>query len=79
MKVFVPISDEMLMQGTTLDDLAVYQPGMPCLSNLKVPLDATQSRSTTSRSPGSTPNSAAVPAFNSSTNLAGNLLGYEGQ
>ena len=75
MKVFVPITDEMLMQGAIRDDLVVYQPGMRCLNNLQTPGDVTQSRSTSKRSPGSTPNSAAVPAFNSSTNLAGSLLG----
>ena len=75
MKVFVPITDEMLMQGTIPDDLVVYQPGMPCLNNSPAPGNAIQSRSSRKRSPSSTPNSAAVPAFNSSTNLAGRLLG----
>ena len=75
MKVFVPISDEMLMQGTMLDDLVVYQAGMPCLNHSQAPGDTAQSRSTSKRSPSSSPNSAAVPAFNSSTNLAGSLLG----
>jgi len=75
MKVFVPITDEMLMQGTLLGELVAYQRGMPCLRHPQTSVDTAQSRSTTIRSPTSTPNSAAVPAFNSSTNLAGSLLG----
>ena len=73
MKVFVPITDEMLDKGLIPDDLVAYQAGRLLLSQLQT--TPAQSRSISKRSPISTPNSAAVPAFNSSTNLAGSLLG----
>lgn len=74
MKVFTPISDEMLMDGAIPNELVAYHPGMLLLAQQATPTTA-QSRSTTMRSPSSTPSSAAEPAFNSSTNLAGTSLG----
>lgn len=72
MKVFVPISDEMLMDGLIPNELVAYHPGMLLLAQQP---PVAQSSSTVKRSPSSTPNSDAVPAFNSSTNMAGTLLG----
>ena len=73
MKVFVPITDEMLDKGLIPDELLAYQAGLPLLSQLQsAPL---QSRSSTKRSPTPTPNSDAVPALSSSTYLAGLALG----
>lgn len=74
MKVFTPISDEMLMSGAIPAELVAYHPGMLLLAQQAEPLN-TQSRSTVKRSPSSTPSCDAVPAFNSSTNMAGRLLG----
>jgi len=71
MKVFVPFTDEMLEQGFIPDELVAYQPGMTLLDQTP----ATQSRSSTRRSPRPTPRAEAVPAFNSSTYLAGTTLG----
>ena len=73
MKVFIPISDEMLMEGKFPDDLVCYQPGMPVFNQLQA--GRTQSRSTDKRSPGATPSSDATPALSSSTYLAGPVLG----
>ena len=73
MKVFIPITDEMLEKGMVPDELIAYQAGMPLLSQAQTaPL---QSRSTTRRSPSPTPSSDAVPALSSSTYLAGAALG----
>ena len=73
MKVFVPITDEMLDKGLIPDELLAYQAGLPLLSQLqKTPL---QSRSSIKRSPTPTPNPDAVPALSSSTYLAGPVLG----
>ena len=72
MKVFVPISDEMLMDGMMPHELVAYHPGMLLLAQQP---SVAQSSSTVKRSPSSTPNSDTVPAFNSSTNMAGTLLG----
>jgi len=75
MKIFIPITDEMLEKGMIPDDLVAYQAGLPLLSQLQTtPLPA-QSRSTISRSPKPTPNSDAMPALSSSTYLAGAALG----
>jgi len=73
MKVFIPITDEMLEKGIIPDELVGYRPGLPLLSQLHTTPD--QSRSTVKRSPTPTPNSDAVPALSSSTYLAGALLG----
>ncbi len=74
MYVFIPITDEMLMEGIIPDELVTYHPGMPFLARHPTPT-VSQSKSTVKRSPTSIPSSEAVPAFNSSTNLAGALLG----
>ena len=73
MKVFIPITDEMLESGNVPDDVVAYQPGLPLLSQI----DAAprQSKSSVNRSPTPTPSSDAVPALSSSTNLAGAILG----
>ena len=73
MKVFIPISDEMLEKGLFPDELMAYQPGLPLLSQLQA--TPIQSSSTVNRSPTVTPNSDAVPALSSSTYLAGAILG----
>lgn len=74
MKVFIPISDEMLLDGIIPHELIAYHPGMLLLAQQPTP-ETIQSKSTVKRSPSSTPSSDAVPAFNSSTNFAGTLLG----
>lgn len=73
MKVFVPITDEMLETGDIPDNLVAYQPGLPLLSQA----DAAprQSKSSVKRSPTPTPSSDAMPALSSRTNLAGAILG----
>lgn len=73
MKVFIPITDEMLEQGVIPDELVAYQPGRPLLSQLQTA--PAQSSAIVSRSPGPTPSSDAVPALSSSTYLAGAVLG----
>lgn len=73
MKVFIPITDEMLEQGMIPDELVAYQPGQPLLSQLQTA--PSQSSSSINRSPGPTPSSDAVPALSSSTYLAGAILG----
>jgi len=73
MKVFVPITDEMLDKGLIPDDLVAYQAGRLLLSQLQV--TPAQSRSSTKRSPAVTPNSDASPALSSSTYMAGAALG----
>lgn len=75
MKVFIPITDEMLEAGVIPAEPVAYQVGVPLLSQLQKTTSAVQSRSSVSRSPTSTPSLAASPAFNSSTNLAGKALG----
>lgn len=75
MKVFIPITDELLEQGCIPDELVPYQAGMVLMDQSpEISLD-TQSRSSIKRSPGPTPRAEAVPAFNSSTYLAGTTLG----
>lgn len=73
MKVFIPLTDEMLEQGIIPDELVAYQPGQPLLSQLQTA--PAQSSSMVNRSPGPTPNSDAIPALSSSTYLAGAMLG----
>lgn len=73
MKVFIPITDEMLESGNIPDDLLAYQPGLPLLSQADAALR--QSKSSVRRSPTPTPSSDAIPALSSSTNLAGAILG----
>ena len=73
MKVFIPITDEMLENGMIPDELVAYQPGQVILSQLQT--TPSQSKSSTKRSPTPTPNSEAMPALSSSTYLAGPVLG----
>ena len=76
MKVFIPITDEMLHLGLIPDEEPLaYQPGLPLLSQVKMVSESTQSSSTVNRSPRPTPNSDAVPALSSSTYIAGAILG----
>ena len=73
MKVFVPITDEMLDKGLVPDELVAYQRGQILLSQLQAaPL---QSRSSVKWSPASTPSEDAAPALSSSTYIAGAALG----
>lgn len=75
MKVFIPLTDEMLEQGLLPDELVAYQPGQPLLSQLQTAPAPTQSSLSVSRDPSPTPNSDALPALSSSTYLAGAILG----
>lgn len=74
MKVFIPISDEMLEQGAIPEDLVAYHPDKLLLSQVKTSASA-QSRLSVNREPGPTPSSDATPALSSSTYLAGARLG----
>jgi len=75
MKVFIPITDEMLEKGLIPDDLVAFRPGQLLISQFHASPNATQSKSMSNRSPGPTPNSDAVPALSSSTYMAGLMLG----
>ena len=75
MKVFIPLTDEMLEQGMIPDELVAYQPGRPLLSQLKTAPAPAQSSLIVNRSPSPTPSSEALPALSSSTYLAGAMLG----
>ena len=75
MKVFIPISDAMLDAGKFPGKPVVYQTGLPLLSQMQSPPASVQSRSSVKRSPTTTPSLEAMPAFSSSTNLAGKALG----
>ena len=68
MRIFIPLTDEMLEKGVFPEELLAYQAGLPLLSQY-------QSSSTVKMSPGSTPSSDATPALSSSTYMAGLLLG----
>ena len=75
MRVFIPLSDEMLESGTFPGEPVVYQPGQALLSQQKTNSAPAQSSSITKVSPTPTPNSDAIPALSSSTYLAGATLG----
>jgi hypothetical protein len=75
MKIFVPITDEMLAAGVIPGEPVAYQTGIPLLSQLQTPPVEPQSNFSVRRSPISTPKSEATPALSSSTNLAGEVLG----
>ena len=75
MKIFIPISDEMLERGEFPDELVAYQPGQTPLSQLQAIPTPVQSSSTVSTSPKPTPSPAAAPALSSSTYIAGATLG----
>lgn len=72
-KVFVPITDEMLEDGSFDEPLVPYQPGRLLFSQVAVA--DPQSRCSTSVSPFTTPSSAALPPLSSSTYWAGPSLG----
>ena len=65
MKVFIPLSDDMLETGEFPETLVPYQAGAPLVSQLRERQD--QSRCSTSVSPTDTPNSDALPPLSSST------------
>ena len=73
MRVFVPITDEMLDKDLVIDELVAYQRGQLLLSQL--PNTSLQSRSSVKRSPTTTPSAEAAPALSSSTYIAGEALG----
>jgi len=75
MKVFIPITDEMLEPGLMPNELVAYQPGLPLLSQLDKAPSSNQSSLRVNRSPGPTPSSEATPALSSSTYMAGAVLG----
>lgn len=75
MKIFIPISDEMLERGELPDEPVAYQPGQTLLSQLQTVPTPVQSSSTVNTSPKPTPSSAAAPALSSSTYIAGATLG----
>lgn len=77
-KVFVPLTDDMLDALDCADAPVPYPIGAIPFSAV-VPGSAgddvaRQSRRSSSRSPGATPSSAALPALSSSTYLAGPVL-----
>jgi len=75
MKVFVPLTDQMLEDNPNPGPLVPYQPGLPPISQLTASARPNrQSSISTSSSPGCTPNSPALPALSSSTYLAGPAL-----
>lgn len=73
MKVFIPITDEMLDAGLIPDELVAYQRGQLLLSQLQTA--PRQSRSSNKRSPAETPSPDAMPALSSKTYMAGAALG----
>lgn len=76
MNVFIPLDENTIDQLSEHDALVPYQAGLPPVSQLTASADAgTQSRSSTSSSPGLTPSSAALPALSSNTYRAGPSLG----
>ena len=75
MKVFVPVTDEMLEQEEIGDLLVPYQPGRLLLSQCREQPVVNQSILKTSLSPVASPSSEDFPALSSSTYLAGPALG----
>lgn len=75
MKVFVPITDDMIERGELNGLLLPYRPGRPLLSQYREIDLPGQSRSRVSKSPGTTPSSEALPALSSRTYCAGPALG----
>lgn len=73
MKIFVPLTDEMLDSGDFGGLLVPYQPGQALFSQCaQAPA---QSKCNSSRSPVCKPSSEALPALSSSTYCAGPSLG----
>jgi hypothetical protein len=83
MKVFIPITDEMIDKGILPDEIVPFRPGQPFLANGEpFPLargetgpSTAQSSSSVSVEPGPTPRRSAEPALSSSTYMAGPRLG----
>jgi hypothetical protein len=75
MKVFIPITDEMIEKGLIPDDLLAWQPGYALINQTHLEQPCDQSSLSVSSDPGPTPNSAALPALSSSTYIADPTLG----
>ena len=79
MKVFIPLTDDMLDTLDCAERLVPYTPGAIPLSAIPAAVKdralSRQSMSSSSRSPGTTPSSAALPALSSRTYRAGPVLG----
>ena len=75
MKVFIPLTDEMIEKGLIPNELVPYQPGQPLLSRDGQQRKANQSSKSVSSEPGPTPKRSAKPALSSSTYIAGPVLG----
>lgn len=75
MKVFVPYNDAMMDDPAFAEFLVPYQPGLKTLNEVPDLKSADQSRNKVITSPGTSPNSDAVPALSSSTYIAGPSLG----
>lgn len=77
MKIFIPLTDDML-DDLDANELPVpYQAGLPPISQITDSVSAphpVQSRKSNSSSPGLTSSSAALPALSSSTYMAGPAL-----
>lgn len=79
MQVFVPLTDDMLDALDSAEVPVPYRLGTPPISAVTPSTSARhgapQSMCSSSRSPGATPSSAALPALSSSTYRAGPALG----
>ena len=75
MKVFVPVTDDMLQREDFTGLLVPYRPGRLLVSQCRKILEPCQSSRNTSLSPGASSSSDALPALSSSTYLAGPSLG----
>ena len=75
MKVFIPITDEMIEKGLIPGELVPYHPGQTLLCGDRQPETEIQSSKSVSSEPGPTPNRSAKPALSSRTYIAGPLLG----
>ena len=75
MKVFIPITDEMIEKGILPADMIPFQPGQPVLAQADSMQSKLQSSSSVNSEPGPTPSRSAEPAFSSSTYIAGPVLG----
>lgn len=76
MKIFIPLTDDMLDTLNASMSLVPYQPGVPSIGQLTgTPGTNHQSSNSISSSPGLASSSRALPALSSSTYLAGPALG----
>lgn len=73
MKIFVPVTDDILDHPELLSLLVPYQAGVALAAQAGP--EPVQSSRKTNRSPASTPSSEALPALSSSTYWAGPALG----